>query len=746
MQFSIVHETGERLRLKSGKPYQLAKHAASVHERLLNIDGVQYVSVSGRTGSIIIIHRQADRKVIFDTLAAFAWPEASARPKGHLVDLTPQRAYASGVDSNDVENPIVPTLLRRVFLPLPLRNLVTGFKTLPYIWQGVRSLFSGKLGVAVLDAAALTVCILRRDFRAASTITFFFALSEFLESWTKKKSRESLGESLALNIDSVWVQTEAGELCIPLARLEVGSTVIVRTGQMIPVDGTVEKGDGMVNQASMTGESLPVRRNAGSYVYAGTVLEEGELFIASTKVGSQTRINSILKFIEESENLKASVQSKAEHMADSIVPFSFLLSAAVYGITRDPMRAGSVLLVDYSCAIKLCTPLSILSAMREGAKNGVLIKGGKFLEALAEADTVVFDKTGTLTQAKPEVVEVIPFNGFGREEVLRLAACLEEHFPHPVGQAVVRQAEAEKLKHREEHAQVQYVMAHGIASALNGQKVVIGSEHFILEDEKILSTPEIIEAAAAQSVLGRSLLYLGVGGQIAGIIAIEDKLREDIAGFIQRLRDDGIKRILMLTGDIHATAASIAAQAGITEFEARVLPEDKARIVNRLKSEGCKVIMVGDGVNDSPALSAAHVGVSLTAGTDLAKEVADVIISGNHLEPLIVARQLSRLTLRKIKSNFGYIVGLNSVFLALGLFGLLRPGLSALLHNLTTAGVAIRSVKPVLPQSDEPEEIDFIDVSNLSDSPNFSHLPEASHLAEPSHLDVEPVSKKGVQA
>lgn len=720
MLFSIVHETAERLRVKSGTPYQLAKHASSVHERLLKVEGVQAVSVSGRTGSITIIHQGADRKVLLDTLAAFAWPEASARPKGHLVDLAPQRAYGAGVEANDVNNPVVPTLMRRVFLPPLVRNIVTAFNTLPYIWQGLRVLLRGNLGVAVLDAAALSVCILRRDFRAASTITFFFALSEFLESWTKKKSRESLGESLALNIDSVWVQTEAGELCIPLAQLVVGATVIVRTGQMIPVDGTVEKGDGMVNQASMTGESLPVRRNVGSSVYAGTVLEEGELFITSTKVGSKTRINSILKFIEESENLKASVQSKAERMADSIVPFSFLLSAAVYGITRDPMRAGSVLLVDYSCAIKLCTPLSILSAMREGSKNGVLIKGGKFIEALAEADTVVFDKTGTLTQAKPQVVEVIPFNGFEREDVLRLAACLEEHFPHPVGQAVVRQAEAENLKHREEHAQVQYVLAHGIASSLNGQKVVIGSEHFILEDEKILTTPEIIEAAAAQAAHGRSLLYLGVGGEIAGIIAIEDKLRPDVAGFIQRLRADGIKRILMLTGDIHATAASIAAQAGITEFEAKVLPEDKARIVNKLKAEGCKVIMVGDGVNDSPALSAAHVGVSLTAGTDLAKEVADVIISDHHLEPLIMARQLSRLTLGKIKSNFAYIVGLNSVFLALGLFGLVGPGLSALLHNLTTAGVAIRSVKPVLPQGIEPEA-----------------LPEAV---------IEPASIKGVQA
>ena len=590
-------------------------------------------------------------------------------------------------------NPL-PGKFRGFFYPRILIAALAVFRAFPYISAGVRALFRGSLGLEVLDGAALFVCLARRDFKAVSSITFFFALGEFLADWTRKKSRASLEESLALKIEQVWIREGDVERHIPFAELKAGDCVVVRAGYALPVDGTVVEGQGMVNQASMTGESLPVHRRAGSTVFAGTVLEEGELCVRATRVGSDTRINAILRTIEESESVKARIQGRYERIADAVVPYNFLLSALVFALTRNLARAGSVLLVDYSCAIRLATPLAIFTAMRESIDRGVLIKGGKYMEAVAEADVVVFDKTGTLTKANPVLVDVIPCGDMSREAVLQLAACLEEHFAHPVGQAVVRASDAEGLRHREEHATVEYIVAHGIASIWRNSRVLIGSGHFVLEDEGITLTASQKRIVQREAARGRSILYLSVGGKLAGLLMIEDEIREGAADVVQALHQDGVSRVIMLTGDSELTAAGIARRAGIDEYRAQMLPEDKAVFINQLKREGCRVVMVGDGINDSPALSAAHVGVAMAGGADMAREVADIVLVNEDLWGLLFARDLSRHALRRVQSAFLTSVLLNSAFLAGGLLGVIRPGLSALLHNATTASIAVSSMQP----------------------------------------------------
>ncbi len=590
---------------------------------------------------------------------------------------------------------LVRYLILRPFLPRIVRMVSAFFRALPFLLKGGRSLASGRLNVDVLDAAALGISLARGDFRSVGLITALFAVGEFLEEWTRKKSRESLAESLAVDVDTVWVKRGEAEVQVPLSALVDDDLVVVRAGSSIPVDGVVAEGEAMVNQTSMTGEPLAVARRAGASVYAGTVVEEGRLDIRPTGVGSATRINQIVGFIERSEALKANVQGKAERLADAIVPYSFLLAGGVWAVTRDVARAASVLLVDYSCAIRLATPLAILTGMREGARHGVLIKGGRFIEGLAGADTVVFDKTGTLTEARPRVAEVISLNGHGRDDVLRLAACLEEHFPHPVARAVVRKAEQEALDHQEEHAEVEYVVAHGIASRLRGKRVLVGSRHFVHEDEGV-PLDEFLPVVNEWAAKGYSILHLAIGGKLAGILCIEDPLRSEAAAVVRGLREQGVKRVIMLTGDGPVTAAAVANAVGVDEWRAQVLPADKADIVRQLQAEGGKVVMVGDGINDSPALSAADVGVSLRDGADLAREVADVVLSGNDLAELLVARHLAKATLRRIHVNFGSIMGLNSAFMALGLVGRAQPGMLALLHNLTTVGVALNAMRPML--------------------------------------------------
>lgn len=592
-------------------------------------------------------------------------------------------------------------LFLRPVLPMVVNigNAVLG--ALPIIAEGIKNLFKGKLNVPVLDAAALIVSLLRRDFRTVGLLVVLLGLGEMLENYTRKKSLASLADELALKVDQVWVRRgQDGERveAIALSELTLEDTVVVRSGSVIPADGIVVAGDASVNQATMTGEPLPVHRTAGGSVFAGTVVEDGEIDIRPTALSDKSRLSKIVRFIETSEAAKAGIQGKAEHLADAIVPYNFLLAGLVWLLTRDLTRTASVLLVDYSCALRLATPLAILTAMRVGTGRGVLVKGGRFLEALAETDTVVFDKTGTLTQASPVLSDIVPVHpDYDRKSVLKLAACLEEHFPHPVSRAIVRAAQNEGVYHDDEDhdTEVRYIVAHGICSSVNGKKCVLGSRHFVGDDEGVdLALAQPVVDHLAQE--GKSVLYFAVGGELVGILGIEDPLRAEAIDTIRELRSRGIKRIVMLTGDDERTAATVAAKLGLDDYRAQVLPEEKAAHVEALVKTGAKVLMVGDGINDSPALSAAHVGVTLRDGTDIAQEVADVVLTGNNLLDLPVAIDLGRAALTRIKQNFAISVGLNTSFLAGGLTGVLTPAAGALLHNATTIGVCLNAMQPTL--------------------------------------------------
>ncbi|MDR1044369.1 MAG: heavy metal translocating P-type ATPase [Candidatus Adiutrix sp.] len=677
-----------RMRLRLAAGTMGTDDFKTLRGHLMKIKGVDHCHFSPLTQGLLIVYRAGEE--LKDRLLVLI---GDFQPTGlQEEDWSVRPAAAEKMPPN----PVWSHLAKKI-LPLPVRAVINSFKAVPHILSGLASLFRGRLDVEVLDASALAVCFLRRDFKAAGTLLFFFALSHFLEMWTKRRSRAGLYHSLAGQVEKVWIRAGDGrELLVRESELTEGSLVIVRAGGLIPVDGLVIEGDALVNQASMTGEALPVRRTDGGAVFAGTAVEEGEIVIRATKVGRGTRVQSIVRYIEESEASKSSVQGRAERLADSIVPFSFILSALVFLFTRDPLKAGNVLLVDYSCAIRLSTPLAVLSAMREGNENGLLIKGGRYIEEIAEADTIVFDKTGTLTEAKPRLAAVIPFGAFERREVLRLAACLEEHFPHPVGRAVVRQARAEDLKHEEEHARVDYVVAHGISSTWRERKVVLGSRHFVLEDEHVPLTPEELEAAEAEAAAGRSVLYLAVGGRLAALIVIEDQLRPGVRETLATLRADGLERAIMLTGDIESTAAALARETGFTEYRSHLLPDQKASFVEDLSKNGRRVMMVGDGLNDSAALSRANVGVSMSDSSALAKDVANVLLLNGRLDDLHTARLMSARVMRRINSNYWLIVSLNTVFLGLGLFGLAGPGLTALLHNSTTAWVAYHSTRPFL--------------------------------------------------
>lgn len=592
--------------------------------------------------------------------------------------------------------PLARFVFLRPLLPMGVNQFNAVMGSLPRIFEGAKALIRGKLNVLVLDAAALLVSLLRRDFRTAGLLVVLLGLGEMLENYTRKRSMEKLADELALKVNSVWVrQADGSAIEKPLKEITLEDTVVVRAGSAIPVDGIVEAGEGEINQASMTGEALPVRRSKGGAVFAGTVLEAGEIDVRPTSVGEGTRLSRIVDFIETSEKAKAGIQGKAERWADKIVPYHFLLAGLTYLITRDFNRTAGVLMVDFSCALRLATPLAILTAMRTGTHNGVVVKGGRYLEALSEVDTVVFDKTGTLTESAPKLSRVVSLDSSHPEnEILRLSACLEEHFPHPVGRAVVRAAHEKGLDHFEEthDAKIEYIVAHGIASSVDGVRVVLGSRHFVLEDEKV----DVSHAAGVREELaqaGLSILYLAVGGRLVGLLGIEDPVRKESAQTIEELRRIGIKRVVMLTGDDQKTAAAVAARLGITEFRAGILPHEKAATVQQLKAEGCKVLMIGDGVNDSPALSAADVGVTLADGADIAREVADVVLVGNDLTKLVDAVHLGRAAMKRIRQNFVVSIGLNSVFLTGGLTGTLTPALGALLHNGTTIGVCLNAMR-----------------------------------------------------
>jgi heavy metal translocating P-type ATPase len=542
------------------------------------------------------------------------------------------------------------------------------------------------------------VSVLQGNFNTASSIMFLLRLSELLEDYTRRKTRNALSQSLALNVDTVWVEKNGEQVSIPVSQLQIGDKVAVRTGSMIPVDGKVCAGEASVNQASMTGEPLPVFKKPGDSVFAGTALEEGSILVEARSLAGESRINRLVELIDQSENLKAGIQSKAERIADRIVPFSFLLALSVYGFTGNLRKALSVLLVDFSCAIKLATPISVISAMKEASAKRIMVKGGKYLEAMAEADTVVFDKTGTLTVASPAVSRVVPFAGYERDEVLRTAACLEEHFPHSVARAVVRKAQEEELHHEEEHAEVEYIVAHGIATLHRGKRVVIGSFHFVAEDEKVEITQAQIDQVD-KDANGDSVIFLGINGKMAGFICITDPPREQAAEAIAALRSAGIRHVVMLTGDSDATARIVAGKLGIDSYRSQVLPEDKAAIVKSLRAKGRKVIMVGDGINDSPALAAADVSVAMKDSSDIAREVADITLLSSDLYSLVTVRQLSRKLMDRIKGNFRSIISVNTALLLLGLAEIITPNTSALLHNAFTMSVSAASMRPCLKET-----------------------------------------------
>ena len=688
MNFVLVHRIPGRARLRSDASFGM-RTAETLADRLDALEGVEGVRVNPRTGSVLLLYNDES---VFDRASALLFG-AGREPERRVPAPAPERGEKPGLF------PFFHYLCLRPLLPVAV-NMVSAFsRALPFLRRCLSSLAHGRLDVDALDGAAIAVSLLRRDFSTVGLLTLLLGFGEALERYTQKKSLENLASHLALQADRVWVKRNGAEELIPFGELRESDLVVVRAGSAVPVDGVVEGGTASVNESSMTGEPMGVLRSRGASVYAGTVVEAGEIHVRPTSLGKDTRMQQIVRFIEQSEQMKAGIQGRFEKLADKAVPFTFGLAALVWLFTRNLTRASSVLLVDYSCALRLATPLAILAAMDEGVKHKVMVKGGRFLEALSSVDTVVFDKTGTLTQSRPEVARVIPAEGYDEDFVLRLSACLEEHFPHPVARAVVHGAERRNLRHEEEHTEVEYVVAHGIASQWRGKRVLLGSRHYLSQDEGV-DVSSMDAAVEELSREGYSLLYLALDGRLAGLIAMEDPLRPESAALVERLRGMGVKHVLMLTGDDVRTASAVAGRLGITEFRAQVLPEDKARVVQELRSEGRVVLMIGDGINDSPALSSADVGVTLRDGSDLAREVADVVLMGGSLRELVTAIALGRGAMRRIHFNFLTTMMLNTAFLFGGLFGLLQPGASAVLHNLTTLGVSLNAIRPALPKGE----------------------------------------------
>lgn len=692
MKFSVVSHTQGRVRFVSDFPFG-SEGTEELADKLDLIPGIEGVRINPRTRSILLLYMdkqslQEAKSVIARYMRTLA-SKSLAIPQGQSV-------------ISDVAFWPMVRFFTRPLMPFPASLGMFLHSSWGIFSGGFKKLFSGKLTVEVLDLSAIAASLLMRDFKTASTLVLLLGFGEKLEEWTRRKTMTNLTRSLAMNIDTVWIVKDGHELEVPLSSVTKEDLLKVRAGSAIPVDGKVIGGSATVNQASMTGESIGVLRTEGSTVYAGTVVEDGELLIQPTAVGQGTRLNKIIQFIENSEKVKANVESKAMKIADKVVPYRFLLSGLVWLFTRNLQRAAAVLMVDYSCALKMSTPVAFMSSMREGASHKILIKGGRYIEELAQVDTVVFDKTGTLTESHPKVSEVIPLGTWDRDTVLRNAACLEEHFPHPVAKAIVRAAADEELHHEEEHAEVKYVVGHGICTELNGEKVLIGSRHYIEEDEGVdcSGAEEIIESIASK---GHTVLYLSRNGKLEGLIGIEDPIRKESVEVIEELRNLGIQNIVMLTGDGPRTAKNVAARLDIKEYYCQVLPEGKAQIIERMVKSGRKVLMVGDGINDSPALTAANVGVSLSEAADLAREVAAVVLLENNLKHLPLAIKLGKRTLSRIHQNFRASVGLNTAFLAGGLAGVLPAAVGAVLHNVTTVGVTLNAARAYLPNLSEEE-------------------------------------------
>lgn len=687
-----MHESPGRIRVHAMQKRMTMAQADILEYYLKAQEGVIEAKVYDRTGDAVIFY-EGKREGMILALSRFSY-------KGNegLVPSQTGRAL-----NREYEDKLVLTVVDRVistlFYPIPLKRVITGVKAIPYLFKGLQTLFQRKIEVSLLDAVAISASILTGDYNTASSVMFLLSVGEILEEWTHKKSVDDLARTMSLNVDKVWTLVQGEEVLLPLNEVEVGQEIIVRTGNMIPLDGKVSFGEAMVNQASMTGESIPVRKKIGSSAYAGTVVEEGECRIRVEKLAGSGRYDRIVKMIEESEKLKSATEDKASHLADKLVPYSLGGAALTYLLTRNVTKALAFLMVDFSCALKLSMPVAVLSAMREAGKHKISVKGGKFMEAISEANTIVFDKTGTLTYAKPKVEDIITFKNSDENEMLRMAACLEEHYPHSMANAVVAEAEARDLHHAERHSKVEYVVAHGISSIYEGKHVLIGSHHFIFDDEHC-TVPKGEEEKLASIPPEHSALYLAVDGELTTVILISDPLRKEAVGVIQDLKALGIDKVVMMTGDNKKTAHAVARMVGVDEFHAEVLPEDKASFIQEEHRLGRKVIMVGDGINDSPALSEADAGIAISAGAAIAREVADITIQEGDLYELVILKKLSNRLMKRIHGNYNFIIGFNAMLIALGLAGIMTPSNSALFHNISTIATGLKSMTPLIPEEE----------------------------------------------
>ena len=694
MKFYIKHESRGRIRIHLAQKRMSSVQAETLLYYLQNQNQVSFAKVYDRTGDAVICY-EGERAAVIRMIQLFHYEE---------VELPTGLLESSGrALNNEYQEKLISKVIyhfgRKWLLPAPIRAIYTTVVSVKYIWKGIQTLAQGKIEVPVLDATAIGVSMLRGDYGTAGSVMFLLGVGELLEEWTHKKSVGDLARSMSLNVGKVWLKKDGQEILVPSEKIVAGDEIVVHMGNLIPFDGEVSNGEGMVNQASLTGESVPVRRTLGSVVYAGTVLQEGELTILVKQTGGSSRYEKITAMIEESEKLKSGLESKAEHLADRLVPYSLGGTALTYLLTRNATKALSILMVDFSCALKLAMPISVLSAIREANQHKITVKGGKFLEAVAEADTIVFDKTGTLTKAQPTVAEVVSFSETkSPDELLRIAACLEEHFPHSMAKAVVDAAKEKHLDHEEMHSKVEYIVAHGISTTINGEKAIIGSYHFVFEDENSI-IPEGMEEKFRHLPEEYSHLYLALEGVLAAVICIEDPLRPEAAEIIRQLKKAGLKKIVMMTGDSERTAKAIAKKVGVDEYYAEVLPEDKANFVEKEKAEGRKVIMIGDGINDSPALSAADVGIAISEGAEIAREIADITVAADDLAEILVLRMLSNRLMKRIHKNYRFIVTFNAGLILLGVGGILQPTTSALLHNTSTLYIGLKSMGNLL---DEP--------------------------------------------
>ncbi len=701
MKAFIEHESNGRLRVRM-KQYRMTLEQADLLEAYLQSQpGVLHAVVHERT-CCAVIRYVGERDSVIKAISRFSYDAPSVTA---LTTTGSGRALNREYQEKLVGK-VAAKFASTLFLPAPLRIARTIWMSLPFLGRGFKRLIHGEMKVELLDALSIGISMARRDFSTAGSVIFLLSLGDLLEEWTHKKSVDDLARCMSLNVDRVWLKTDDAEVLVPLSSVVEGNHVLVRMGSVIPIDGKVVEGEVMVNQASLTGESMPVVKRPGTQVYAGTVVEEGDCVIEVTQSSGESRYEKIVSMIEQSEQLKSAAESRASNLADKLVPYTLAGSALSYVLTRNITRALSVLMVDFSCALKLAMPLAVLSAMREASMYHITVKGGKFLEAVAEADTIVLDKTGTLTHACPVVAKIIPFGGHDEEDMLRVAACLEEHFPHSMANAVVRAARERNLAHEEMHSQVEYIVAHGIFSMVEGRKVVIGSEHFIFEDEKC-TIPAGEQKKYDELPAEFSHLYMAIGGELAAVICIADPLRPEACDVMKVLRSLGIKRIVMLTGDSERTAAAIAAEVGVDDYRAEVLPEDKARFVEEEREAGHTVIMLGDGINDSPALSAANVGIAISDGAAIAREIADITIAGENLFELAALRRIAQELMNRIHSNYRFVIGFNGSLIGLGVAGILAPATSAMLHNLSTIGISLRSMTNL---------IDFSETTHLLES------------------------------